>query len=209
VNCTPLSGTMGQSVCPNGLEKFTSVMRVEDGTLTKDAVQLSTSELILPTIRTFAENNAINNFWTYLSMMENGVSEVGGRCTLGCAMSLPTQTVLAGAQSFSSPKQHTRYTAVIDGGNTGMPLVQPCLRAPIDPNRLVQWHDEVERDAGGCFAVDLTQAEERACLCRAHNLSGQWRRTDRDGCKYILDVVIRSRVGFTSSGPRRITWPFR
>ena len=172
------------------------------GSLTKNAVQLSTRTVNIQNVRVrIPGTNALQSANVYLSVLENGSKEAI-RQTLGTA-AVGTD-VAADPKTFSNLKQNTRYTAVTHIGDVTKIISRFCFKTAADleiPLGSGRGGDGPgDSWSSGCYAFSKDRNQILACFCGARNSSGSWARTDaEDGYEYMMDAAWRNRVGCTTN----------
>ncbi len=196
-----IDGASGASTCPPG-QTIRNGISLVDGSLTKNAVRLSYSQVNFQNIRVLIPGTStLQSATVYLSVLENGREEAS-RQTLGTA-STGTDTT-GGAKTFSNLKQNRQYTAVTHIGDVTKIISRFCFRTAADleiPFMSGRGGDGPgDSWSSGCYAFSKDVNQIRACFCGARNSSGSWARTDaEDGYEYMMDATWRSQVGCTTN----------
>ncbi len=193
-----IDGASGASTCPPG-QTIRNGISLVDGSLTKNAVRLSYSQVNFQNIRVLIPGaSTLQSATVYLSVLENGREEAS-RQTLGTA-STGTDTT-GGAKTFSNLKQNKQYTAVTHIGDVTKIISRFCFRTAADLEIPFMSGRAIDGSwSSGCFAFSKDRNQINACLCGARNSSGQWARTDsEDGYEYITDATWRQSVGCTTN----------
>ena len=196
-----IDGASGPSTCPPGQDIRTGINLVA-GSLTKNAVQLSTGTVNIQNVRVLIPGaSALQSANVYLSVLENGSKEAI-RQTLGTA-AVGTD-VAADPKTFSNLKQNTRYTAVTHIGDVTKFISRFCFKTAADleiPFGSGRGGDGPgDSWSSGCFAFSKDRNQINACLCGARNEAGEWARTDsEDGYEYIRGATWRQNMGCTTN----------
>ncbi len=204
VSQSDILGGSGSGTCPPGVAQTDpTLISVAGGSLTKDAVRLSTPTMSMTAIRIYTGRSVLSSAEVFLEVREDGVSRAG-RIYLGRARLSPATAITARTRDFAGLKQNTRYTAILRTGNAGSPFARICFRTaadleiPFGSGRSVGPGDSW---SSGCFAFGGTRNQVLACMCGARNASGQWAWTDsQDGYEYIIsDATWRQNTGCSTN----------
>ncbi len=195
-----IDGASGTSACPSG-QAIRSGISLVDGSLTTNAVQLSTWTVSIQSVRLIPGARELQSATVYLSVLENGSTEVS-RQTLG-TVEVGTD-VVAAPKTFGNLKQNMQYTAVTHIGDVTSVISRFCFKTAADleiPFGSGRGGDGPgDSWSSGCYAFSKDPNQIRACFCGARNSSGSWARTDaEDGYEYMMDATWRTRVGCTTN----------
>ena len=197
VDQTVLGGVTGPDACPTGITQQRSTI-LRAGNLTKDAAQISYSQLTLSALNSYYSRSSASTT-VFIQLHENGVSRKGNGLLDSVTSSEPLP---AGSRAFRGLKQNTRYTASLHRG-TLAPFARICFRTAADleiPFGSGRGGDGPgDSWSSGCYAFSKDRNQILACFCGARNSSGQWRWNDGDGYEYMMDAAWRNRVGCTTN----------
>ena len=194
-----IDGASGPSACPSGQTASTGIYLVS-GTLTKNAVQLSTTTITISNVQ--ARIPEVGQSATvHLSVLENGSKEAS-RQTLGIVAA--GTDLVANLKTFSNLKQNRRYTAVTHIGDVTKIISRFCFKTAADleiPLGSGRGGDGPgDSWSSGCYAFSKDRNQILACFCGARNSSGNWARTDaEEGYEYMMDAAWRQSVGCTTN----------
>jgi len=210
VNWHGISDGTGSSSCPAGhMEMNTQVTTIVSGSLKSKSVSIMTPLLSVGNIKTYT-GRSFSFAQVSLEVLGPNGQRVGNQRVLGTAVG--GQSIPAVTKTFTGLKPSTRY--VVRARTPSTPFASRCFRTPADLNRGLQWHEDLQLHAGGCFAGGLTREEIRACLCGARNRAGQWARkgtvepigssvdprlANDTIYKWILSASERTRMGCTTN----------